>query len=146
MRLVGAILTSATLLAVGAAYAWNAKATILSEAREYASSDRSTWIHRFELLRYRYRPILAWRSIVNGNQPSQNEYTFGAWTIEKLLRTEWCGKGIGVTVEAVARYDYGETHAARFFYNFRTAQFLTTLDPRTSEAALNYALQRCITE
>lgn len=124
-------------------YFWTAKRTLMTQIRDYVPSHGPMERHRFELLQYRYRPILVWRSLVIGGRTEQSEHTFGAWTIEKLDRTEWCGNGRGVLVQARAQYDSGESHDARLFYDFCTASILTTLDHRTIDADVSNAVRAC---
>jgi hypothetical protein len=118
----------------------------VTQTRPFTGTNTPLETHKFELLEYRYRPMLVWRSFAIGGHAPHSEYTFGSWIIEKLVRTEWCGKGSGVLVEAIAQYDYSESHNARLFYEFGTASFLTTLDHRTTDEELNNALQRCRAE
>jgi hypothetical protein len=127
-------------------YFWTAKQTVMTQTRDYAPSHGPIQRHRFELLQYRFRPILVWRSFVIGGRGGWSEHTYGAWTIEKLHRTEWCGNGRGVLVQATAQYDFGESLDARLFYDFRTASILTTLDHRTSDWAVNEAVRGCKAE
>jgi hypothetical protein len=140
------IISLTSLFAIATVYFWTAKRTVMTETHDYAPSHRPMERHRFELLQYRYRPILVWRSFVIGGRAERSEHTFGAWTIEKLDRTEWCGNGRGVLVQATAQYDSGESHDARLFYDFRTASILTTLDHRTTHEAVNHAVRGCAAE
>jgi len=136
-------LSVAAIISAGAAYLWTAKRTVVAQRRDYAARNMPIAEHGFALLEYRFRPILVWRASATDGRIAQSQYTFGAWKIEKLVRTEWCGNGSGVLVEAIAQYDYGESHDARLFYDFGKALFLTTLDHRTTEQAVDKALQGC---
>jgi len=141
------VLMGATLLAAaGATHFWTAKRTQATEMRRYVSRFRPVEIHRFELLEYCYRPILVWRSDVQGGRPAHVEYTYGAYAIEEMRRIEWCGSGRGVLVEAIVKYDYGESRRIRIFYDFQKGSLVTTLDFRTTDAELNAAVGKCRAE
>jgi len=127
-------------------YFWTAKRTLIAETRDYVPSHGPMKRHRFELLQYRFRPILVWRTFVIAGRGGRSEHTFGAWAIEKLQRTEWCGNHRGVLVQATAQYDSGESHHAQLFYDFSTASILTTLDHRTTDEAVNEAVRGCNAE
>jgi hypothetical protein len=141
------IVTVAAAIIFGCAvYFWTAKRTILTQRRDWIVSGRPRETHEFELLEYRYREIVVWRSVLTGGREAHSEHTFGAWIVKKVVRTEWCGNGSGVLVEAIAQYDYGALHDALLFYDFRKASFLTSLDPRTTGDTVKGAVRRCVAE
>jgi hypothetical protein len=131
---------------VSIVYFWTAKRTVMTQTSDYVPSHGPMERHRFELLQYRFRHILVWRTAVTGGRGGRSEHTFGAWEIEKLHRTEWCGKGKGVLVQATAVYDSGESHDTQLFYDFRTGSMLTTLDHRTTAEAVNERVRGCNAE
>jgi hypothetical protein len=138
------VLLAATLfVAAGAARFWTAKRTVVSETRQYIGVSSPVETHSFELLEYRYRPILAWRSAVKGGRTAHVEHTYGAYIIQEMRGIEWCGSGRGVYVEAIGQYDSGESRRIRIFYDFQRSSLITTLDFRTAEAELDAAVSKC---
>ena len=119
---------------VGAVHFWTAKKTVVSETRQYTGNSSPIEAHSFELLEYRYRPILVWRSAVQGGRTAYFEQIYGAYAIEKVQGVTWCGSGRGVLIEAIAQYDSGESRRIRIFYDFGRASLITTLDFRTTDS------------
>ena len=137
------VLMGAALSAATGAHFWTVKRTVIAGTRQYGGPSRPVETHRFELLEYRYRPILVWRSAVQGGRTAHVEHTYGAFTIQEMRGTEWCGGGRGVLVESTVQYDYGPLHRISIFYDFQTDLLLTTLDYRTTDAELISAFSRC---
>jgi hypothetical protein len=143
MKAILRVLLAAILfVAVGAVHFWTAKRTVVTEWRQYVGIS-PVETHSFELLEYRYRPILVWRSAVQGGRTAHVEHAYGAYAIEKVESVEWCGSGRGVLVEAKAQYDSGESRHICIFYDFQTPSLITTLDFRTTDAELMAAVSEC---
>jgi hypothetical protein len=128
--------------AVAAIYFWRSTNAVTSQFYNYGGPIRER--HGFEVLEYRYRPITVWRFSVEGSRSRQ--YTYGATEIQSPPHDEWCGNGVGVVIDAVVRYDYGESRGARVFYNFRTGALLTTLNYWTKDAQIAAAIEECNAE
>lgn len=127
-------------LAVAAVYFWRGKEIVASDVTQYGAAQER---HRFEVLKYRYRPITVWRFAVEGRRSANAQYTYGATEIRTVPRLEWCGDGVGVVIQAVVRYDCGESRLTRVFYNFKRGSLLTTLDYQTKDAQIAAAVERC---
>jgi hypothetical protein len=127
-------------LAVAAVYFWRGKEVVASDVTQYGTAQER---HRLEVLKYRYRPITVWRFAVEGRPSADAQYTYGATETRTVPRLEWCGGGVGVVIQAVVRYDYGESRLTRVFYNFKTGSLLTTLDYQTRDAQIADAVERC---
>lgn len=131
-------------MAVTAIYFWRSKNAVTSQFIEYGGPAVER--HGFEVLEYRYRPITVWRFSVEGGRSAHEQYTYGATEIESPPHHEWCGNGAGVVIDAVVRYDNGESRLTRVFYNFRTDSLLTTLDYETKDTQIAAAIEKCNAE
>jgi hypothetical protein len=137
------------LTVAAALYFWGGKRVVFSGGTQYGISRRER--HEFAVVEYRYRPITIWRFVVQGTRSAHAQYTFGATQIQTTPRGEWCGNGLGVVIEAVVRYDYGESRLTRVFYDFSTRSLLTTLDDQATDdqatdAQIAAAVEHCNVE
>ena len=127
-------------LAVAAVYFWRGTEIVAADVTQCGGEHER---HKLEVLKYRYRPITVWRFAVEGRRSADAQYTYGATEIRTVPRLEWCGDGVGVVIQAVVRYDYGESRLTRVFYNFKTGSLLTTLDYQTKDGQIAAAVERC---
>jgi hypothetical protein len=130
--------------AVAAVYFWRGKRVLVRDFVQYGASAHER--HGLEILEFRYRPVTVWRFDVDGSRSAHAEYTYGATELRSMPQRRWCGKGMGVTIEVVLRYDYGDSRATRVFYNFKTGSLLTTLDYGTKDSQIAAAIEECDAE
>lgn len=135
------------VVVAAAGYFWVAEKILVTGARQNAGVTGGLETHVFTLSQYRLRPILVWRSRSEGPHAARRgERVFRAWELEHLEWVRWCDGGAGVSVSGVARYDSGEMHPLRIFYDFKHDAVLTTLDYRTRADDVDAAFRDCRAE